>query len=81
MPTSPDRTKIQEVINNSAIEFGQTFEERNAIRRAAVEGFLDEDSTFNMDAQGPQGQSIRAMILSDLPTYEGWETEEPVEES
>lgn len=82
MPTSPDRTEIQEVIDKAAIEFGTTAAERNAIRRAAVEGFLDDDTTYNLDAQMPaQGMTIRQMILDDLPSYEGWEPEEPGEES
>lgn len=82
MPTSPDRAEIQEVIDKSATEFGQTATERNAIRRAAVEGFLDDDTKYNLDAQGPaQGGTIREMILRDLPSYEGWEPEEEAEES
>lgn len=80
MPTSPDRTEIQEVIANASTEFGATAVERNTIRRVAVEQFLDDDTTYNLDAQ-MQGRTVREAILSDLPSYEGWETEEEVEES
>ena len=74
MPSSPDRTQIEEVMAGVDVSGIEDRGERNGKRRAAVIAFLDDDETYNLDAAGPAQQNpIRDMILNDLPSYPSWE--------
>lgn len=74
MPTSPSREEVEFVLAMTVTVGMKSVEERNAARRANVEQFLDDDETYNLDAiNGLNGQSLRNMILSDLPSYPQWE--------